>query len=376
MATKRVRNGTWHFTVRRKGLLPKPIYLSFATEEEGDRYCKHLESLLDHGIVPREFAENRGKPKTIAKAIVEYTDAEHISKQDAPVLELLRERVGKIELTALTYAWCSEWVSSMKRKDHLAPSTIRHYVGALARCIDWCCRHEYMPGNPLRALPKRYATYNEKDASFLPEEAEVPDDEPNDRRLEPGEHERILRVLKTDYVPDGKQRGLALEHREALTLMYWWAIRAGMRLSEMYTLTTDQVDAARRTIFLDRTKNGSKRQVPMFPEAVAAWESYSLPNGASRVESENFVFPWWSGGDEAERRRVTSLLSRQWARIFAQAGCAGLTFHALRHEATCWVYLNTQLSDVQIAKMMGWKSLKMALRYANLRGSDLAMLAG
>ncbi|MDN0073992.1 hypothetical protein QU481_03695 [Crenobacter sp. SG2303] len=40
MATKRQRpSGSWEFIVRRKGLLPKPSYLTFETEAEGDAYC-------------------------------------------------------------------------------------------------------------------------------------------------------------------------------------------------------------------------------------------------------------------------------------------------------------------------------------------------
>lgn len=40
------------------------------------------------------------------------------------------------------------------------------------------------------------------------------------------------------------------------------ALETAMRMSEMLTLTVAQIDLSRRTIFLDRTKNGSKRQVP------------------------------------------------------------------------------------------------------------------
>ena len=55
MATKRKRGSSWEFIVRRKGVLPKPLYLTFASEEEGDRYVKKLEALLDAGVVPEEF---------------------------------------------------------------------------------------------------------------------------------------------------------------------------------------------------------------------------------------------------------------------------------------------------------------------------------
>jgi hypothetical protein len=53
MATKRLKpSGKWEFVVKRKSLLPKPIYLLFDTEIEGNTYVEHLEKLLDQGIVP------------------------------------------------------------------------------------------------------------------------------------------------------------------------------------------------------------------------------------------------------------------------------------------------------------------------------------
>jgi len=61
MATKRRRDSdNWEFVVKRKGLLPRPLYLTFASEEEGDRYVQRLEALLDRGVVPDEFRRQQG----------------------------------------------------------------------------------------------------------------------------------------------------------------------------------------------------------------------------------------------------------------------------------------------------------------------------
>ena len=71
--------------------------------------------------------------------------------------------------------------------------------------------------------------------------------------------------------------------------------------------------------------------------------------------------------------RVSSRLSAQFGRIFDAAGCSDLVFHDLRHEATSRLYERTTLSDVQIAKITGHTNPKVLMRYANLRGSDLAL---
>jgi len=52
MATKRQRSsGAWEYVVKRKKLLPAPLYLTFESEEEGDQYVRRLEALLDKGIM-------------------------------------------------------------------------------------------------------------------------------------------------------------------------------------------------------------------------------------------------------------------------------------------------------------------------------------
>lgn len=45
--------------------------------------------------------------------------------------------------------------------------------------------------------------------------------------------------------------------------MFDIALETGMRMREIFTLTKDQVSLEQRTIFLDKSKNGDKRQVPI-----------------------------------------------------------------------------------------------------------------
>jgi integrase len=55
--------------------------------------------------------------------------------------------------------------------------------------------------------------------------------------------------------------------------------------------------------------------------------------------------------------------ARQYARDLEQA---------LRHEAVCRLYERTTLSEIQIARITGHRSLAMLRRYASQRGPDLA----
>jgi len=357
MASKRQRStGTWEYTVKRRGVLPKPISLTFDTEADGDAYVAHLEKLLDAGIVPEEFKDKAKAVSTISQAIFQYIEAVHITDDDVAILGILNGQVGSRALDQVNYPWAESWVRELQSGGG-APSTIRKKVGALARCLDWVVRRSdtMLAANPLRMLPKRYATT-----------ATGRKDQERDRRLQDGEEEWILAILDKQK-PEGRQRALALPHADAFKLMFTLSLETAMRMREVYTLTVDQIHMDKRTIFLDKTKNGSKRQVPLSSVAVSVIKDYLITHSGDRL------FPFWDGKDSAAAlRSASNRLSHQWATIFSAAKCDGLTYHDLRHEATSRFFERTKLSDIEIAKITGHSSTKMLMRYANLRGSKLA----
>lgn len=366
MATKRRRGLTWHFVVRRAGLLPKPLYLTFPTEEEGDAYCARLERLLDRGIVPDEYKGIK-RSDDLCSNIKRYLDAVPVSADDALLLPIVLERLpNDTKLLDLTFEWATRWVQSMKREHNLAPSTIRHHVGALSRALNWLAAHEDLPGNPLKLLARGYSTYTDADKAFvIKAKGVVKEDTERDRRLEHGEEPEIRRLLAGGK-PKKRQRALDLNHQEALTLLFDMALESAMRMREMYTLDRKQVDLKQSTIFLDKTKNGDKRQVPITSTLSNLLKAY-------KGDYDGRLFPWWDG-DRSPKvlAAVTSRLSRQYDRLFDAAGATDLHFHDLRHEATSRIYERTTLSDVEIARITGHKDLRMLKRYANLRASKLA----
>lgn len=369
MATKRQRGSSWEFVVRRKGLLDKPLSLTFDTEAEGDAYCAKLEALLDRGIVPDEIRTRTDSINTISEAIHAYLNACAVKENDQFLLGVIRSRIGQDRLLGLDFNWAEAWVRKMKHSLHLSPSTIRHHVGALARCLDWVLRKHplLLPVNPLRMLPKGYATYNEVDRSRVEVEGgAAPEDEDRDRRLDPEEEQRIRKILAGEK-PEGRQRAFELKHREALVVFFDLALETAMRMSELYTLDWSQVDLAKRTIYLNKTKNGSKRQVPLSSVALRILQEFHALSGHGQL------FPWWDGEQTTRsRQRTTSLLSRQFGRIFDAAQCGDLRFHDLRHEAISRLYERTTLDTTVIRKIVGHFSAKAHDRYVNLRASNFA----
>ncbi len=197
MATKRRRGKSWQYTIRRANLLPQPVYLTFSSESEGDEYVRRLEAILDRGIVPEELANTKAAAKDLRSQVSEYRGAQHISVDDEQLLPVLLSRLPiGITLPQLTFTWATEWVTTMKREQNLAPSTIRHYVGALSRALDWLAAHGALPMNPLRLLPRGYSTYTPDDKVAVAKiEGHAKADQERDRRLEDGEEARIREIL-------------------------------------------------------------------------------------------------------------------------------------------------------------------------------------
>ncbi len=333
MPTKRRRGeSVWEYVVNRKGLLPRPLYLHFDSEREGDASVARLEALLDRGIVPPELIAGRSHAKTIGEAIRQYLGAVSVPASDRTLLNLLLERIGDVQLRLVTSAWAEDWVKGMKRERVLAPSTIRHYVGALGRCLDWVVRRAAgeLVSNPIPSLPKRYATYNEADVGALrAREVVSPRDQERDRRLHEDDEPRIRAILAGKKV-EGRERGFALKWQGALEAVFELALETAMRLREIYMLELEQVDVRKRTIFLTRTKNGDKRQVPMTSIAVQIVTRYLEQIKAQTRGMKGYsvkqgrLFPWWDGRDDS-LNATTALLSRPFARVFEAAECEDFT---------------------------------------------------
>ena len=360
MASKRIKGKGWEFTVKRAGLLEKPLILTFHDEAEGDQYCKNLEALLDRGIIPDQF-QLRPAVTSLDDLIKVYLRDAQLSVSDRETLRTLGETVLATHVTAINVDWVDDWVQAMKRVHHYRPATIRKKVGALARCCDWGIRKKMLilPDTPFRTLPEGYASYTELDGKLS---GGVMTDTERDRRFEPGEEDRIREVLDKGIL-SRKQRPYAIQHKQDVIALFGILLESAMRLREVYTLTGDQIDLRGRTVNLDKTKNGDRRQVPLSSVAVRLLTPYARCQGN--------IFPWL-GEQKGNLKLTTNYLSKLFAQLFEEAGCPDLHAHDLRHEAISRMFERTALSVEEIMKLSGHRTHKMMMRYLKLRASTLA----
>lgn len=358
---KTLRSGAFQLCVKNK-LLPKTFWATFDTYEQAEQYGAQLERLLGQGIVPASLLEQR-LPKrtawTIARCIAQYIRHNAVPVSDVKLLDTIRPAIGLFSTSNLNYDWPDGWVTSMKREANLSPSTIRHCHGALARCFDWMLRKhpDILAQNPLRLLERGFSTYTDDDRNALARSGKIgKEDVERDMRLSVEDETAILNVLA------GGER-----------TFFMLALETAMRMRECYTLDVNQVSLARRTIHLERSKNGDNRQVPSSTVARTLLAEHMTANAEAIRIRGGRLFSYWNGDTSVrELDSTTSDVSRIFRTAFAQAGLRELRFHDLRHEAACRLYERTSLSDVLIAKITGHRDIRMLRRYANLRGSDLA----
>ena len=363
-------------------LLPKPFFATFDVEAEARGYGDQLQALLDKGIVPAELLANAAKgpdDPLLVEVVRAYMKAAPVTASDDALLGIMLEELASVRVSGVTYLWAEGYVTRLKTEQHLAPGTIRKRVGVLGRVLDWHLRRMAAAGahaaaNPLRLLPRGYSAYTATDAAKLATKDLAPKhDVTRDRRLASTEEARILAALAGAKRPD-RERGLVPD--PAFTMLYHLIVDTGLRLREAYRLRVDQVDLQRRLILVEGSKGHrgmlKPRTVPIKAELLELLQVYCR----GRV---GLLFPFWDGvATPKSMRQATSKLSTRFGKLFEVAQVPALTEHDLRHEATCrWVELRRPgggwvFSDIEICRIMGWTDTRMMLRYASLRGEDLA----
>lgn len=341
MATKQqLKNGSWRYMFRKKNLIDKPVSITFPTKKEGDAFEAYAEAMLERGIVVNEL-KRKNTFDRLHNLIWAYGGSPHISRNDERELTGVLKVIPIDTPCVIDYKWLETWVAQCKEK--YSKSTLIKKVSFLRRVIDWGIKtgQVAMSANPVHLLPSNFA-YKEGDNSQ------------RERRLQDGEEEAIRRVMKPWE-----------------ELLFDMALETAMRMSEMLHLKWSDINLPRRSILLRRTKNGQTRQVPITSVLLEKLNKVQAAEPPYEDAGLEYVFPFNKGGT-MNRQTLVVKMSGVFAKIFEKAGCPDLHFHDLRHEAISRMYERTNMTDLEISKISGHRTLTMLSRYANLRASDLA----
>ncbi|MES2390141.1 MAG: site-specific integrase, partial [Acidobacteriota bacterium] len=181
----------------------------------------------------------------------------------------------------------------------------------------------------------------------------------------------VARGVPAAKEPGGRLRYLSKEEekgiREGLSPCYQQqldvALHTGMRKSEQFGLTWDDVDLKQGLIHLDITKNGSSRVVRLNSTALAAMKSLKIDHKRLKLAENAKLF--------LNDRSVPIADPREWfSKAVDRANVKGVSWHTLRHTfASRLVMAGVDLSTVMVC--LGHSNMAMTLRYAHLAPSHV-----
>ena len=302
----------------------KRIRQSAGTENRQDAEALlakiRLEAFREHhfGIKPqRSWQEAVVRYLTIKASLRSFRDVNRICRMLDPYL-------GSLTLNQINGDVIWSVVQGQLKKGN-TPATVNRYL-ALIRNLLKMARDEWQW---IDSIPK---------IRLLPGEVE------RDRWLTREEADRLIVA--------------APEHLAALIR---FALATGCRAREITGLEWNRVDLDRRTAWLNRTKNGTPRGVPLNADAVAVLQE-------QMGKHEQFCFTYRS------QPILWDLTNTAWVNAVKKAGLEDFRFHDLRHTWASW-HRQAGTSCDELKDLGGWKSRNMVDRYAKFATENLAFAA-
>lgn len=321
MASISKRGNRWTAQVRRKGIPSRSK--TFATRSEAKAWASVEEAKFETGdlIQDRHMLRSTTLGAILLRYELEVTPRKRGEESERLRLaKMRRDPIASVSLLNLTPSRLATYRD--RRLEVAKPATVHRELALVSHVLD-VARRDWgivMAANPVCQIRK-------------PSPGAA-----RDRRIGPGEYERLKAAAKDTRNPD-------------VVLAIELAIETGMRRGELLALEWKHIDLASRIAHIPITKTGVPRTIPLTLKAVELL--------AERTVKEGIVLP------------VTgNALRLSWTRITKRAGVADLRFHDLRHEAISR-FFELGLSLPEVALISGHRDPRMLLRYTQLRATDL-----
>ncbi|GAA4400272.1 tyrosine-type recombinase/integrase [Quisquiliibacterium transsilvanicum] len=323
---------TYRARVRLKG--HPSATATFVRLTDAKRWAQSTEASIRDG---RYFKTAEAKRHTVAELIDRY-EREVLACEPKNAKNTRRNlrwwgaRIGPLTLADVTPAVIVECRSALlatstRRKRPMSPATVARYMAALSHALTIAVREwQWLDDSPMRKVSK-------------PREPRG-----RERFLSEDERQRLLNACK-------------VSSQQWLYAVVVLAISTGMRRGEILTLRWPQVDLKAGRILLHQTKNGSSRAVPLSGVALALIADLAK---VRRIDSDLLFF-----GDDVSKPFA---LDNHWRRALEVAKVHDFKFHDLRHTAASYLAMNGA-STIEIAAVLGHKTLAMVQRYSHLSSS-------
>jgi len=348
---------------------------TFASQKLADAWITEMESKLNKGEATN-FHDMR--KITLGTIFTEYMKLPSLSSKKVANLARLKIEIGAIKLGQFDPSVLRKYlefklsqpipVQKKKKKDHplfkggkvlatvidedgeerqelvvrtYSPATIRHYYYDLRNALEW---HAGENGYHFNSTPFEI---NQPPGAW---------DNPRDRRVEGDELQRLIDACDRMY--KYKQGWKDLINFQVLS-----AMRIGETLLMRWKdLKIDESEPHGSYVFVpkehQKTKKSKKaddRSVSMRRELYTLVVNNLMPRQGKPDER---VFPYWEH---------SGIVGHAFRTITKNAKIDDFNVHDFRHEAISWMFENTSLTDIEIAKITGHTEMNTLMRYAKLR---------
>ena len=317
MASITKRQNKWRVQIRKQGY--RYFSKTFFNKDNAIRWARRIEYEMDAG---RHTLHN-GEDYTLRELLTKYMNEITILKKSRIqesycIQKLLQESFCSNPLYKLTM----NQVQSFKQRRANSPVALRHELIVIRHCLK-IARSEW--GLFLKETPFEQISLPKPPKS-------------RKRRLLNEEYQKLYHAaknMKVDYI--WPIVSLALE--------------TGMRRGEILSMKWSQFNKAKRAIYLQDTKNGEDRVVPLSLKAMEILSS---------VKNEHIViFPV-----------STNAVRLSWERLRRKAGIKDIRFHDLRHEALSRL-TEKGLNPIEVAEISGHKQLGQLRNYIHLNNCNI-----
>jgi len=341
--SRRAHDGTVSYRAKVRLVGHPATSATFARLTDARRWVQDTESAIRTG---RYFTVAEAKRHTLADLVDRYITEVLPSKPKNAAntkLQLLwwKSKLGALTLSNLNASAIVQWRNTLQttntlRRRPMAPATVVRYMAALSHALnvamkDW----EWLEDNPMRRVSK-------------PKEPRG-----RERFLSDDERTRLLSECQ------------ASSSRWLYTVVVL-ALSTGMRSGEIMGMRWPQVDLRRGQILLRDTKNGASRVVPLSGLAL------TLVQAAAKVRRIDTDLVFFGNPPTQPGRAIRPVdLKKPWTTAVAKAKLQDFRFHDLRHSAASYLAMNGA-STIEIAAILGHKTLQMVKRYSHLANSHTA----
>lgn len=190
-------------------------------------------------------------------------------------------------------------------------------------------------------------------------------------RMARDEWQWIDSMPKIRLLPGEVERDRWLTHEEAqrlirccaphLAALVRFALATGCRAGEITALEWCRVDLQRKTAWLNQTKNGTPRGVPLNVDAIEVLREQI-------GKHQRFCFTY-----EGQPMRA-DVTNTAWHTALKRSGIEDFRFHDLRHTWASW-HRQAGTSCDELKDLGGWKSRSMVDRYAKFATENLLSAA-